>query len=300
MENRLLAIFDLDGVLINSKQLHFDALNLALRKIDEKYVINLKENSIKFDGLSTRRKLEILREERGLDTKYFNEICDLKQKITLDMLTSVKLDDELQSYLNYFLDKDIYIALASNSIRSSIDSILENLGISKYFNLILSNEDVKISKPYPEIYWKAMTYFGVLPENTFIFEDSYVGRLAAQRSGARLIPVDSRQDLTWDKIRKVGELTDQNIAVRTKWKSNSLNVLIPMAGLGSRFESAGYTFPKPLIDINGKPMIQIVVENLNIDARFIYIVRSDHFKKFNLDYLLRLITPNCEIIQIDK
>jgi dTDP-glucose pyrophosphorylase len=72
-----------------------------------------------------------------------------------------------------------------------------------------------------------------------------------------------------------------------------------MAGAGSRFEAAGYTFPKPLIEVRGKPMIQVVVENLNIDARYIYIVQKSHFEKYNLDYLLRLITPNCEIVQID-
>ena len=68
-----------------------------------------------------------------------------------------------------------------------------------------------------------------------------------------------------------------------------MNVLIPMAGRGSRFESQGYTFPKPLIDVKGKPMIQVVVDNLNINANYIFIVQKDHFKKYNLQYLLNLI-----------
>jgi len=72
-----------------------------------------------------------------------------------------------------------------------------------------------------------------------------------------------------------------------------------MAGAGSRFEAAGYTFPKPLIEVRGKPMIQVVVENLNIDARYIYIVQKSHYEKYNLDYLLRLVTPRCEIVQIE-
>jgi dTDP-glucose pyrophosphorylase len=73
-----------------------------------------------------------------------------------------------------------------------------------------------------------------------------------------------------------------------------------MAGAGSRFEQAGYTFPKPLIDIKNKPMIQIVIENLNIDANYIYIVQKKHRKKYNLDTLLNLITPGCKIIEVDK
>jgi dTDP-glucose pyrophosphorylase len=78
-----------------------------------------------------------------------------------------------------------------------------------------------------------------------------------------------------------------------------MNVLIPMAGAGSRFAQAGYTFPKPLIDVEGKPMIQIVVDNLNIDATFIYVVQKEHREKYNLDTLLNLITPNCKIVEVD-
>jgi len=78
-----------------------------------------------------------------------------------------------------------------------------------------------------------------------------------------------------------------------------MNILIPMAGAGSRFEKAGYTFPKPLIEIHGKPMIQKVVENLNIDGRHIFLVQKEHYDKYALNYLLPLISPGCEIIQVD-
>jgi len=84
-----------------------------------------------------------------------------------------------------------------------------------------------------------------------------------------------------------------------KWQGGKLNVLIPMAGAGSRFAQAGYTFPKPLIEVKGKPMIQVVVENLNIDANFIYVVQKEHREKYNLDTLLNLITPNCKIVETD-
>lgn len=78
-----------------------------------------------------------------------------------------------------------------------------------------------------------------------------------------------------------------------------MNILIPMAGAGSRFEQAGYTFPKPLIEVHGKPMIQKVVENLNIDGRYIFLVQKEHYNKYALNYLLPLIAPGCEIIQVD-
>ena len=72
-----------------------------------------------------------------------------------------------------------------------------------------------------------------------------------------------------------------------------------MAGAGSRFQQAGYTFPKPLIDVKGKPMIQLVVENLNIKANYVYVVQKEHREKYNLDTLLNLITPGCKIVEVD-
>ena len=80
---------------------------------------------------------------------------------------------------------------------------------------------------------------------------------------------------------------------------NKLNVLIPMAGLGSRFSESGYSLPKPLIKIFGKPMIQHVVESLNLKANYIFIVQQEHYVKYNLQATLEAIAPGCEIVQID-
>jgi len=294
-----LTVFDLDGVLIDSKELHFEALNEALRTIGPEFEISHREHSTKYDGLSTRKKLELLHSDKGLPLREFERVWNIKQDVTVRMLGEIPQDEELVSFMEYLQNKGIKLAVASNSVRKTIEIVLRNLGILDYFSLILSNEDVKSSKPHPEIYWKTMMHFEAVPDKTVIFEDSYVGRLAAQRSGARLIPIDNRLDLTWKKIRQVEGNSDILLPVKTPWKSDRLNVLIPMAGAGSRFETAGFTFPKPLIEVRGKPMIQVVVENLNIDAKYIYIVQKSHFEKYNLEYLLKLITPNCEIVQID-
>jgi hypothetical protein len=72
-----------------------------------------------------------------------------------------------------------------------------------------------------------------------------------------------------------------------------------MAGMGSRFEKAGYTFPKPLIEVHGKPMIQWVIDSLKINAKFIFIVQSIHQKKFNIKSLLKYLYPNSVIIESD-
>ena len=81
-----------------------------------------------------------------------------------------------------------------------------------------------------------------------------------------------------------------------------MNILIPMAGEGSRFKLAGYTFPKPLIDINGKSMIQRVVENLNFDAHYIFLVREEHIKQYSglVDTLSRITNGKNTIIVVDN
>ena len=294
-----LIIFDLDGVLINSKDLHFQALNKALANIDEKFLITPHEHATIFDGLSTNRKLEILSVNKGLPKEKFDQIWRDKQELTLELFGEVKEDDELVNFVSFLEEQDVNLAVASNSIRNTVDLVLDRLGIIDYFDLTLSNEDVMHHKPHPEIYWRCMMHFGVLPTSTTIFEDSHVGKQAAISSGAHLIPVERREDLSWNKIESAVTKAKEVRLVSQPWKSDKLNVLIPMAGAGSRFEAAGYTFPKPLIEVRGKPMIQAVVENLNIDANFIFIVQKSHYEKYNLEYVLKLIAPNCKIVQIE-
>lgn len=81
-----------------------------------------------------------------------------------------------------------------------------------------------------------------------------------------------------------------------------INVVIPMAGRGSRFEQAGYTFPKPLIEVNNKPMIQVVVENIGVKANYIFLVLREHYEKYALKYLMPLICGDnsCQIVFVDS
>jgi HAD superfamily hydrolase (TIGR01509 family) len=288
-----LIIFDLDGVLVEAKNIHFDALNEAL---DPKYSIEWNEHLSKYDGLKTNQKLEMLTKEKGLPIELYKQVWDEKQHLTLKKLSDLKPSPQLQVCISSLVDQGYKIACCSNSIRKTVLTVLSKLGIIEYFDLILSNEDVKNSKPHPEIYWKAISMVGCLPEETLIVEDSPFGLLAASRSKSHVMRVESPKDITYNNIYK--HLNNQ-INMIPKWKNEKLNVLIPMAGAGSRFEQAGYTFPKPLIEVNGKPMIQVVIENLNLDANYIYVVQKAHREKYNLDTLLNLLTPGCKIVETD-
>lgn len=298
-----LVIFDLDGVLIDSRELHYEALNNALRTLDEKYVITRQEHLSLYDGLSTTKKLKMLTENKGLDVKHYDYVWREKQKATFDLVRKFSKEEILQEIMKELKNRDYKIAVASNSIRETVKLSLISIGVIEYVDYYVSNEDVSRTKPYPEMYWKCMTTLNALPKNTIIVEDSHIGRQGAIDSGAHLLPVENSTEVNSKLfLQRIIDNMDMLDGVSKKslpWRDNKLNVLIPMAGAGSRFAQAGYTFPKPLIEVDGKPMIQLVVENINIEANYIFIVQKEHYEKYNLNYLLNLIAPNCKIVQVD-
>lgn len=290
-------IFDLDGVLIDTKTIHYECLNNALSKISNKYLISEQEHVSIFDGLSTHAKLDLLSKNKGLPEEYFNRIWKYKQEFTLENIGKIKKDKELQNICKHLKKNNYLIACCSNSIKKTVYTILCKLEILKYFDLILSNEDVANPKPHPEIYWVAASKLAADPNECLIIEDSPKGLTAAQKSGFDSLRVKNRKDLNLNKIMEFA--TKKTKAFNTTWQDPNLNVLIPMAGAGSRFEKSGYTFPKPLIDIDGKPMIQVVVNNLNFDCKHIFITQKSHRDKYNLDSMLNLVSENCSIVETD-
>jgi len=295
-----LIIFDLDGVLVEAKKIHYETLNKALSKIDNTFTISWEEHLSKYDGLKTNQKLELLSIDKKLPIDKYKEVWEEKQRLTIEALKDLEPNLDLIDCISKLSNEGYKIACCSNSIKKTILIVLSKLNIIEYFDLILSNEDVKNSKPHPEIYWKAISQIGCLSEETLIVEDSPYGLLAAYRSKSNILRVLNPLEVSYKNIKnKINEIKNNNYNIMPKWINKKLNILIPMAGAGSRFEKAGYTFPKPLIEVKGKPMIQVVVDNINIEANYIYIVQKSHREKYNLDTLLNLITPNCNIIEVD-
>jgi beta-phosphoglucomutase-like phosphatase (HAD superfamily) len=291
-----LVIFDLDGVLIDSKDYHYDALNEAL---GEEYAITREEHVSTYDGLPTTAKLELLSKNKGLPADRYEEIWKAKQENTLHIFkTKVDKDYELMGYFQQLVEEGYKVAVASNSIRNTVKIILLRLGLLEFVDIYVSNEDVVRNKPFPSMYWKCMMALGALPDDTVILEDSHIGRQGALDSKCHLVPIENRSDLNQAKVDRIKRIL-QSEKQKVAWESKTMNVLIPMAGAGSRFASQGYTFPKPLIDVKGKPMIQVVTENLNIKANYTFIVQKEHYEKYSLQHLLNLIAPDCNIVQVD-
>ncbi|KKM93192.1 hypothetical protein LCGC14_1210870 [marine sediment metagenome] len=289
-----LILFDLDGVLIRAKDIHYNALNKALGK---RYKITIEEHHGRYDGLPTNAKLNMLTVDKGLAVSKHDEIWQNKQKFTLEMFSNeLKIDQNLHDLFKYLKNEGYLLGCCTNSIRRTALTALSKIGVIEFCDIILSTDDVHNTKPHPELYWKAMSMMKCLPDETLVIEDNPHGLLAAARSQARVLRVDSPDDVTLENIEQ--KLKGKQTMV--KWQDKKLNVLIPMAGAGSRFEQAGYTFPKPLIEVNGKPMIQVVVENLSLDANFIFVVQRSHREQYNLDTMLNLIAPDCKIVEVDS
>ena len=291
-----LIIFDLDGVLIDSKQTHYEALNRAL---GEEYAISIEEHLASYDGLPTRSKLNMLSERKGLPTDRHALIARAKQKATVDILKETIVPrDDFTDMCRELKDRGYIVACASNAVRDTVKMSLLQLGIIEYFDFWYSNEDVQNPKPHFEMYFKCMLKANCKPSETLIIEDSHIGRQAVIDSGAHLLAVEDTKDIWLSKILDAIEEHEEpkrNIP----WKSKTMNVLIPMAGAGSRFAEQGYTFPKPLIEVGNKPMIQVVADNLNIEANYIFIVQKEHYEKYNLETVLNLVKPNCTIVQVE-
>jgi len=193
-----LIVFDLDGVLLDSRDAHYRCLNDALETISPKYVISPEEHHTLFDGKPTLTKLKMLSQMKGLDPDCYQAIYDRKQLLTMQYIgNTVTQDEELQEMMRYLKEEhNSQIACASNSIYETVKLSLFHLGLTKYVDYFLSNEDVKNPKPHPEIYFKCMIRSNRAPKEVTIVEDSVVGLQAAMRSGANVIKVNNRCDVS--------------------------------------------------------------------------------------------------------
>ena len=291
-------IFDLDGVLVDTKLIHFEALNSALKRYNFEE-ISIDDHVKIFDGLPTIEKLKLLQKTKKLPKRFFSKIQEYKQKITSEILKrKIKKNNKIIKIMKYLHNK-YKVVIATNAVNSTLNICLNKLGIKKYVDFKLSNEDINKPKPNPEIYLRIFIKFGIYPSEALIIEDSHYGREAAISSGAKLLPIKKIEELDLKKIKL--NLTSKKMINKknVSWEDNKMNILIPMAGAGKRFFDAGYIFPKPLIEIDNKPMIQWVIESLNLKANYIFIIQKEHQEKYNIKSVLKILQPKCKIIELD-
>lgn len=283
-----LIIFDFDGTLCDLVDAHYIALNSAIEEVAGKqYIITQEEQDLLYNGLSTKTKLHKLVKDKELPEYFIEPIEQEKQNKTIKyILDNITPNMQLLDDLTKLKSEGYKLYCASNALLKTVKMGLYKLDIIDLFDYIVGNDDIKNQKPNAEIFLKCFIHAGLDPKDCLIVEDSKFGIEAAYRSGANVLTVSSPKDLTYDYVKNNLERKHITKAINTR-----LNVLIPMAGAGSRFGGV----IKPLVDVEGRPMIQYVIENLNIDANYIFIVQDKHFDQ--LKYILQLLKPNCKIIQ---
>lgn len=177
---------DLDGVLVDAPELHKEALNEALKDFGLSG-ISEEEHKTKYNGLPTKTKLEML----GLGPDWIAKINTSKQRKTVELIDKfIKPDPEMLDKIDR-LSQNMPLCCCSNSVRASVDRLLECAGLDGFMTFTLSNEDVKQPKPAPDIYILAAEKFGISAHRLFVVEDNANGILAATRAGCKICPVEN-------------------------------------------------------------------------------------------------------------
>lgn len=192
-------LFDMDGVLIDAREWHYDSLNKALALFG--ISISRAEHLSVYDGLPTKKKLQMLNKLGVLPSELNDFVNDYKQKITFQMIVERCRPTFNHRYaLSRLKGEGRRLAVCSNSVRTTVQTMMEQSDLLRYLDFFLSNQDVKKAKPDPEIYVTAMNRMGFLPEECLILEDNDHGIQAARASGAHVLVVASPDDVTYDKI----------------------------------------------------------------------------------------------------
>lgn len=193
-------IFDMDGVLIDARDWHYEALNRALRLFGME--ISRYDHLTTFDGLPTKRKLQMLTAARGLPAQLHDFVNDMKQLYTMEIVAAECKPTFNQQYALSRLKAEGYrLAVCSNSIRRSVEVMMERAELQPYLEFLISNQDVTKSKPDPEMYAVAISRMGLSPDEVVIVEDNENGVAAARAAGAHVLEVTGVDDVTYHAIR---------------------------------------------------------------------------------------------------
>lgn len=202
-------LFDLDGVLVDACEWHYEALNASLISFGYN-PISREDHEIKYNGLPTKIKLEML----GIDKNIADQINTKKQKHTLDIIDNNAsfMQDKINLH-QYLKSKNIKIGCVTNSIRETATKMLEATGQYSYMDILVSNEDVSKNKPHPDCYNYAISSLNVNPQNVLCVEDSDKGIQSVLSSLAgHLLVVKTPSDVNIDTVgNEIEDINYENI-----------------------------------------------------------------------------------------
>ncbi len=194
-------IFDMDGVLVDAKDWHYDALNRSLGLFGME--ISRYDHLVTYDGLPTVNKLSMLSLERGLPEELHEFINDMKQQYTMEIIHAKCKPKFYHEYALSKLASDGYkLSVASNSIRDTVDIMMEKSALDHHLEFSISSEDVSNGKPDPEMYQLSMKRMGLMPDECMIVEDNENGIKAAIASKAWVMKVENVEEVNYFNIKK--------------------------------------------------------------------------------------------------
>ena len=187
-------LFDLDGVLVNMPDGHYEALNRALALFGAK--IEKDEHFNFFNGLPTKKKLEELERQGRIPPNLREFINNLKQKHTKEVIQEYcRPDYSKLILLKHLKDRGYKLACCSNSLKETLHLMLKSANLYDHFDLIIGNDEISNPKPHPEIYLTAFDHLGIKPTEAIIVEDSPHGINSARASGATVYVVRGVEDV---------------------------------------------------------------------------------------------------------
>src|SRR5579875_688280 len=178
------AVFDMDGVLVDSNPHHV-----------AKWAELLKTRKIPFDPEDLPGQDLSQEEMRRLEIK-------LEENFRQAFAPHARPLPGLEDLIHELQAADIPMAVASSAMRENVEFVVEALGFQPFFKILLSGEDVRLPKPHPEIYLKAAQRLQVEPADCVAFEDSFVGIEAVKAAGMKCVAIASTFDLA--DLRKTG------------------------------------------------------------------------------------------------
>lgn len=195
----------MDGVLIDARQWHFEALNEALQIFGVS--ISESEHESEFDGLPTRVKLARLTEQGRLPAHVHDAVSAVKQERTLRAAARgcfPRIEHLLA--VSWLRSRGLKVGVATNSISATAHAMLDFAGLLPALDCLVTNEDVRHAKPDPEIYLKATELLGVSPSQTLVVEDLPVGVRAATDAGCSVVQVRDPSDVSIALFREPEDL----------------------------------------------------------------------------------------------
>jgi len=199
MNHKKIVIFDLDGVLLDSEPIYI-AMNMRFFKELGATGITLEDYD-RFIGISATTMWATIKEKAGL-SQTVEELKSMERELKHKTLGEAALvpTDGIVPFLEHLQQAGHTLAIASSSLQKNVQLILGKLGLAKYFDLVVTGEDVVKGKPEPDIFLKVARHYGCPPEDCVVIEDSANGVKAAKAAGMACLayfnPHSGKQDLS--------------------------------------------------------------------------------------------------------